>query len=458
MKLAGWGRYPVLDCRLEPLRRVEDLPGLLHRGQTLIARGNGRAYGDAALNPELTLSMLAMDRMQAFDAETGMLTCEAGVLLADILDTFTPRSWFPPVVPGTKFVTVGGMIAADVHGKNHHCDGSFGAHVEALTLATADGEIRECSRTEHADLFRATLGGMGLTGVILSARFRLKPIETAFVLEETLAARDLDETMALFEASRDWPYSVAWIDCLARGAKLGRSLLTRGAFMDRNALPSRLADDPLRRPRAGTLRVPVDAPAALLNRTSVGVFNVLYYRRGRARVGARPLHFDPFFFPLDRVASWNRLYGRKGFVQYQCVLPKVESPAGLAALLERISMRGVSPSRSPAEGSAASGQAPFLVVLKLFGPGGEGLMSFPMEGYTLALDFPLRQDTPALLDALDEITHRHGGRVYLAKDACCTPERVREGYPRHTAFEAVRAEAAGTAPQFVSELSRRLAL
>jgi FAD/FMN-containing dehydrogenase len=292
MELSGWGRYPVLDCQVARLRRSDELGDLLARNRTLIARGNGRSYGDAALNPGLTLSMLAMDRLQAFDPDTGLLTCQAGVRLSDILATFVPRGWFPAVVPGTELVTVGGMIAADVHGKNHHCDGSFGAHVEALTLATADGEIRECSRTEHADLFRATLGGMGLTGVILSARFRLKPIETAFVLEETLAARDLDETMALFEASRDWPYSVAWIDCLARGAKLGRSLLTRGAFMDRNALPSRLADDPLRRPRAGTLRVPVDAPAALLNRTSIGVFNVLYYRRGRARVGARPLHFD----------------------------------------------------------------------------------------------------------------------------------------------------------------------
>ena len=443
MKLSGWGRYPVLDCRLETLRRCEDLPGLLHRGATLIPRGNGRSYGDAALNPELTLSMLGLDRLQAFDTATGTLTCEAGVLIADLLDTFMPRGWFPPVVPGTKFVTVGGMIAADVHGKNHHRDGSFGAHVEALTLATADGEVRECSRTDSPELFRATLGGMGLTGVILSARFRLKPIETAFVLAETLAARDLDATLALFEASHDWPYSVAWIDCLARGAKLGRTLLTRGAFIARSALPARLADDPLRRPRAGRLTVPVDAPSCLLNRASIRAFNTLYYRWGRARTGTRAVHFDPFFFPLDRIAAWNRLYGRSGFVQYQCVLPEADSAPGLTALLSRI---------------AASGQGSFLAVLKRFGPAGEGLMSFPMQGYTLALDFPLRPDTRALLATLDAITHRHGGRVYLAKDACCTPERVREGYPRCAAFEAIRAEAAGAAPRFVSALSRRLGL
>ena len=443
MMLSGWGRYPVVDCRLQSLRRCEDLPGLIRRSTTLIARGDGRSYGDAALNPDLTLSMLAMDRMQAFDTGTGRLSCEAGVRLVDVLETFVPRGWFPPVVPGTKFVTVGGMIAADVHGKNHHRDGTFGAHVESLTLATADGGIRECSRTENAGLFRATLGGMGLTGVILSARFRLRPVETAFVMEETLVARDLDEALALFEASCAWPCSVAWIDCLARGAKLGRAVVTRGAFMERGALPPRLAIDPLRPATVGRLTVPADAPAALLNRALIGAFNALYYRAGRARGEARPVHFDSFFFPLDRIAAWNRLYGRRGFTQYQCVLPRAESPAGLAALLAR---------------TAAAGQGSFLAVLKLFGPGGDGLLSFPMEGYTLALDFPLRAGTQALLDELDAITHRHGGRVYLAKDSRCAPERIREGYSSCGAFEAVRAEAAGSPPRFASALSQRLAL
>lgn len=443
MKLSGWGRFPVIDCRMESLRRREDLRALLDSDTTLIARGNGRSYGDAALNADLTLSMLAMNRMRAFDAKTGLLTCEAGVLLDDILGTFVPRGWFPPVVPGTKLVTVGGMIAADVHGKNHHRDGSFGAYVESLTLAAADGEVRECSRTENAALFRATVGGMGLTGVILSASFRLRPIETAFVMEETLAARDLDGAMALFEASGDWPYSVAWVDCLARGAKLGRALVMRGRFMERGSLPARLTRAPLPPAPASKLKVPVDAPSALFNRMSIGLFNELYYRRGWARSGARPVHFDRFFFPLDRFEAWNRLYGRRGLVQYQCVLPKGESATGLAALLERI---------------AKAGRGSFLAVLKLLGPGGDGLMSFPMEGYTLALDFPIRPGTLELLAALDVITHEHGGRVYLAKDACCAPERVRQGYPDSSAFSSVRAEAAGDAPKFASELSRRLGL
>ena len=443
MKLSGWGRHPVLDCRVERLRDGEALPALLRRGDTLIARGNGRSYGDAALNPDLTLCMLGMDRMQAFDAGTGLLTCEAGVLLADILDTFAPRGWFPPVMPGTRFVTVGGMIAADVHGKNHHRDGTFGAHIESLVLATADGEVRTCGRAEHASLFHATVGGMGLTGVILSASFRLQPIETTFLMEETLAAPDLDEALALFEASQEWPYSAAWIDCLARGAKLGRAVMARGAFMDRAALPPRLASDPLRPARAGKLAVPIDAPSVLLNRFSIGLFNELHYRRGRACAGARLVHFDPFFFPLDRIQAWNRLYGRRGFVQHQCVLPKGEGLAGIAALLER---------------TAAAGQGSFLAVLKLFGPAGDGLMSFPMEGYTLALDFPMRNGALALLEELDKIVLRHGGRIYLAKDARCAPERMREGYPRLDAFKAVRAEAAGAPPKFASALSRRLAL
>ena len=442
MKLSGWGRYPVVDCRVERFGRQRDLPDLLHGAPTLIARGNGRSYGDAAVNADLTLSMLGADRILAFDAETGLLTCEAGVLVDDILRTFVPRGWFPPVVPGTRFVTVGGLIAADVHGKNHHHAGTFGAHVDSLTLAVADGAVLECSRTANADLLRATIGGMGLTGVILSATFRMLPIETAYVLQEVLPAADLDETMALFEASRDWPYSVAWLDTLARGRSLGRALVMRGRPLARHALPAPLARDPLRTVSGGLFTVPCDAPSRLLNRVSIGIFNALYYQLGRARGAARPVHYAPFFFPLDGIGAWNRLYGRRGFVQYQCVLPKTES-RGITALLARI---------------ADAGQSSFLAVLKLLGPGRAGMLSFPMEGYTLALDFPLRDGTLELLDALDAITHAHGGRVYLAKDACCTPERVRRGYPEWEAFSAVRAGAGGPEPRFASGLSRRLGL
>ena len=442
MKLAGWGRHPMLDCRVETLRRFEHLPELLQCGESLIPRGNGRSYGDAALNPGLTLSMRAMNRMEAFDERTGLLTCEAGVLLADILSTFVPRGWFPPVVPGTQFVTLGGMIAADIHGKNHHRDGSFGAHVESLTLATADGEVRMCSRMQHGDLFRATLGGMGLTGVILSASFRLQPIETAFLMAETRAAPNLYETLALFEASRDWPYSVAWVDGLAQGAALGRSLMHRGRFLTAGELPKAWAEKPLHFPAPGSLKVPMDAPFALLARTPVRLFNA--FRYWWAAGDAQPVALQPFFFPLDRIEAWNRLYGPKGFVQHQCTLPKSEAPAGIAALLAR---------------AAAWRPGPFLATLKLFGPGGDGLLSFPMEnGCTLALDLPMNGATPTLLRELDAIVLRYGGRIYLAKDASASPQLVREGYPSRERFETIRAEAAGEPPRFASALSRRLAL
>src|SRR5487761_1374278 len=236
MMLAGWGRYPRTECRLIAASSRRDALAVVTGQPSLIARGNGRAYGDAALNPEATLDLRQCDRVLAFNDATGMLEAEAGVMLADILDLFVPRGWFPPVTPGTKFVTLGGMLAADVHGKNHHKAGTIGDHVESLDLALADGRIVRCARDENAELFAATLGGMGLTGTILSVQLKLQPIETAYIRQETLRARDLDETMALFEASRDWTYSVAWIDCLARENELGRALLYRGEHARRDEL------------------------------------------------------------------------------------------------------------------------------------------------------------------------------------------------------------------------------
>lgn len=279
--------------------------------------------------------------------------------------------------------------------------------------------------------------------VILSAGFRLKRIETAFVLEERVAARDLDETMTLFEASGSWPYKVAWIDCLARETKQGRSLVIRGKFMERSDLSPQRALDPLRQATARQFTVPVYAPPVLPNRALIRVFNAWYYSRGAKPSSPTPIHFDRFFFPLDRLQKWNRLYGRHEFVQYQCVLPKGESSTGIQALLDRVFVaRHVSP----------------FAVLKIFGPAGEGLLSFPMEGYTLTLDFPMRNGTGPLLTTLDETVHRYGGRVYLAKDACCTPERVRQAYPQYKTFNTIRTKAAGPAPKFASGLSRRLAL
>src|SRR5690348_10563539 len=260
MTLSGWGRYPRADCHVVRARGVDEVVAAVASSASLIARGNGRAYGDAALNPLSTLMLSASNRLIAFDPASGDLTCEAGVLLSDILDVYVPRGWFPPVTPGTKFVTVGGMIAADVHGKNHHAAGSFGDHVRRMTVALADGRVVSCSPSENGELFSATRGGMGLTGVILDASFRLRPIETAYIRRETLRVGDLDEAMSAFEASRDWTYSVAWIDCLARGATMGRSLLFRGEHASADELPTEQRTSPLvQRPRRSR-RVPIDFP------------------------------------------------------------------------------------------------------------------------------------------------------------------------------------------------------
>ncbi|HZH25742.1 MAG TPA: FAD-binding oxidoreductase [Azospirillaceae bacterium] len=439
MRLSGWGRFPRIECRTVTARTTEDAVRAVGGAHGLIARGNGRSYGDAALNPHRTLCMRGMDRMLAFDPETGVLTCEAGVLLADILDVFVPRGWFPPVTPGTKLVTVGGMIAADVHGKNHHKAGSFGDHVVGLDLLMADGRIVTCGPDQRPDLFHATRGGMGLTGVILRASVRLIPIETAYIRQETLRANDLDEIMGLFEASAGWTYSVAWIDCLARGARLGRSVLYRGEHARADDLPPDMRADPMSVKRKRSLTVPLDLPGFTLNRWTVGAFNELYWRRGVPRETL--VDYDTFFYPLDAILEWNRIYGRSGFVQYQCVLPKAASAAGLRSLLQTI---------------AAAGNASFLAVLKLFGSQ-EGMMSFPMEGYTLALDFPASSATMGLLLDLDAIVADHGGRLYLAKDARMGASMLRRGYPAIDRFQALRA-AAGLDQVFRSAQSERLGL
>jgi FAD/FMN-containing dehydrogenase len=437
MNLAGWGRYPILSGRL---LRPRDCAAAVAAAEVggLIARGNGRAYGDAAINRETTLSMLDCDRILAFSPEDGRLTCEAGTLLSDIIALFVPKGWFPPVTPGTKFVTVGGMVAADVHGKNHHKVGSFGHHVESFDLATGAG-VFFCSPSENADLFAATLGGMGLTGVILRVTFRLMPIETAFIRQETVRARNLDAAMSLFEESLDWTYSVAWIDCLARGDSLGRSLLYRGEHARLDELPADLRAAPLYPPAKRKLSVPLDLPSWTLNRYSVGLFNALYY--GKGKPGTALIDYDTFFYPLDAILNWNRIYGGAGFTQYQCVLPKAASPAGLRLLLDRI---------------ARSGGGSFLAVLKLFGPQ-DGMMSFPMDGYTLALDFPASAATFNLLNELDAIVSDHGGRLYLAKDARAGAATIQRGYPALDHFRAIRG---GVAAQdcFFSLQSRRLAL
>lgn len=417
--LAGWGNYPRITTRLRRARGAAEMQAAIAAHANLIGRGNGRAYGDSALNPELVLSLLPSDRILDFDPVAGWLECESGLLLADIIDLFLPRGWFPPVTPGSKFVSVGGMIAADVHGKNHHGAGSFGAHVSHMMVALADGRVLRCSAGENADLFAATIGGMGLTGIIISARFRLMRVESAYIRQDTRRAGSLDEAMALLEQSGQARYSVGWIDCLAGGAAMGRSLIYFGDHARPDQLTPEQRVAPLQAPSRRKKRIPIDLPSVTLNRWSVRAFNEIYYRA--AREGQEICDYDSYFYPLDAILEWNRIYGRPGFVQYQCVLPKSSSREGLRSLLRAI---------------AASGQGSFLAVLKLFGPQ-SGLLSFPMEGFTLALDFCANPTSLALLAELDRITLAHAGRLYLAKDACSGPEMLRF-YPGLEEFRAIR--------------------
>lgn len=440
MRLEGWGRFPRYDARVSAPRSEKDIRDHLAAG-TVIARGNGRAYGDSAINTGNTLSMRHFNRMLAFDPETGQLTVEAGVLLADVIKVFLPRGRFPSVTPGTKFVTIGGMIAADVHGKNHHKHGSFGSFVDWIDVLGADGEIKRCSSNERLDLFEWTVGGMGLTGVILRAAFRLRPVATGWIKQNMIPAPDLDAAMESFEKAQDATYSVAWIDCLSTGSALGRSLVMLGEHAELIDLPADKRSAPYTIPNKRKRSVPFDVPSFALNSMTVRAFNTLYYWNGARNAGDSMVDWDSYFYPLDAILGWNRIYGRKGFAQFQCVLPLNSSKAGLQELLRATSK---------------AGQGSFLAVLKRFGAQ-DSRFSFPMEGYTLALDFPINRKTLALMDQLDRITIEHGGRFYLAKDSRMTAETLRQSDSRTQKFMQMR-DASGSRTRFASEQSKRLEL
>ena len=437
--LSGWGRYPRIEGRRIPVRDEDGLRAAIADGP-VIARGNGRSYGDAAAQVAGTLDMRRMNRMLDFDADTGVLTAEAGVILGDVIAAFLPRGWFPPVTPGTKLVTLGGMIAADVHGKNHRRDGTIGRHVVWVEVMGADGALRRASRSENPDLFAATIGGMGLTGVILRCALQLAPVQTGWIRQEMIPTPDLDAAMEVFERDAA-QYAVAWFDCLATGADLGRSLVILGDHAEPSALPANRRTEPFDVPVRKARRVPVDAPGFALNKYTLRAFNALYYRVNAGKAGRSVVDWDSYFYPLDAVHEWNRIYGQRGFAQYQVVLPLEASRDGLRALLDAI---------------AAAQQGSFLAVLKRLGPE-EGQFSFPMEGYTLALDFPVSPAALRLLDRLDAITLDHGGRYYLAKDSRVPAEVLHKADPRAGEFARAR-QAAGYAGVFASAQSERLKL
>lgn len=443
--LAGWGRHPVQDCVLqhsEAARQARDCVAAEDIG-TVVPRGMGRSYGDSALNAGGAVADLSgMNCFRAFDEGTGLLACEAGVSFAQIIEHFLPRGWFLPTTPGTKYVTVGGAIAADIHGKNHHRVGSFGEFVQDFELLTASGQAVSCSRNDNAELFFATLGGMGLTGIILSARIRLVRVESAYLAVDYKQTSSFSHTLDLFEAGdAAYEHSVAWVDCLASGASLGRGVVMQANHAAVSELPESVRSWPLELPQKRRVCVPFVPPCTPLTRWTVRAFNAWFYRKHADE--RRIVDIDSFFYPLDAIDHWNRLYGPRGFVQYQAFFPRAHSRAGLAELLASV---------------AASGAASFLAVLKSCGKSDGGLLSYLEPGHTLAIDMPFNpRTTPRLCRQFDEILLRHGGRLYLAKDAVTDAETFAKMYPRLAEFQRVKRQ---VDPQgrFSSSQARRLGI
>jgi decaprenylphospho-beta-D-ribofuranose 2-oxidase len=422
--IAGWGGVPREPCRVAHPADAAAVAAAAAADAPLIARGLGRAYGDSALNPQGTVAQSdRLDRFRSFDPATGMLECESGVSFADVIDCFLPRGWFLPTTPGTKFVTVGGAIAADIHGKNHHRVGSFGNFVDEITMVVGDGSVVRCSRSHDPELFFATLGGMGLTGMILAARFRLVPVETAWITVRHRRTANLDDTLTVFhESDASCEHSVAWIDCMARGERLGRSVVMQGNHATLADLDSRQRIAPLELPHKRTKTVPFTPPVSLLSPLTVRAFNGVFYAAHGDE--EKLVDLDAFFYPLDAVLHWNRVYGPRGFVQYQAFFPRESSAVGLRRLLDCV---------------AAAGAASFLAVLKSCGAANGGVLSYLEPGHTLALDMPYHPArTPALCRQLDRILLDHGGRLYLAKDAMTDAETFGAMYPRLKEFQAIK--------------------
>ncbi len=415
MIISGWGQYPKKDADIAQLQHPHQLAELssLPPKESIVARGKGRSYGDSAL-ANTCIDTTHYNYYISFDENTGLLNCTAGVTLKDIIDTFLPRGWFLAVAPGTQYVTVGGAIASDVHGKNHHRDGCFSRYVRQIKLHLGEDRHILCSEQENTELFHATCGGMGLTGVITSATIQLKRVESAFINETVVRTRDLDETLERFERHASSTYSVAWIDCLARKQALGRSIITLGEHATSGSL---------NHPKQNQLHTPFNFPSIALNKLSIKCFNELYYRKAPSQEITRSRPLKSYFFPLDSITDWNRIYGARGFCQFQCAIPKADGALAIKKLLSAIT-----------DCQSAS----FLAVLKSLGKENGNPLSFPLEGYTLALDFAATIENIELLHKLNTMTSDLGGKVYLTKDSTLTPTLFREMYPKASELEKLR--------------------
>ncbi len=422
MRITNWNNYPIVDAEIFSFNSIKEH---LKEKKSFIVRGMGRSYGDASLY-SLIVDGIKNNHFLDFNERTGLLTCEGGVSLEEILSIFIPRGWFLPVTPGTKFITVAGAISSDVHGKNHHIEGSFCKHVVWMEILLPNGKIVECSPTKNVELFRAICGGMGLCGIILKASFYLKKIETAYIKQTTYKASNIEELLKLFEITKNSTYTVAWMDCLSKNKKLGRGILFTGEHATIEDLQNtKYKNYPLNISKKFKVHIPFYFPSFILNSLTVKIFNFFVYHSHWKKVKQSIVDYDKFFYPLDSIYHWNRIYGQNGFVQYQFVLPKDRGLEGTIKIIEEISKNNM--------GS-------FLVVFKLFGnpdkikqKGSKKIiqfpLSFPYEGYTLAIDFKMDKKLPEFLNTLDSIVKEYKGRLYLAKDARMSKEFFYNTYP-----------------------------
>lgn len=434
-ELANWGNYPKLKGEVLYFKNTEELLSIVKSSEKLAVRGAGLSYGDASLYKKV-VSTEFFNKILAFDKENGTITIESGVTLDQLLRHTVPQGWFLYVTPGTKFITVGGAIGGDIHGKNHHLEGSFCNYVISMDVMLCDGTIISCNRESNAHIFHAACGGIGLGGIVIRATIKLKRISTSFIKQENIIVHNLDHMMQLLEEKKSSTYVVAWIDCLTNPKKIGKGVLMLGEHAELHETDS---GNPLKIHRDPIFNIPFSLPFNILNRYLVKVFNLLYFNKHKLSKKKFITHYDSFFYPLDSIKNWNRLYGKDGFLQYQFVLPTETSMRGLREILKRI---------------VQSQQASLLAVLKTLGES-ENLISFPMPGATLALDFPVNDRVLTLLNELDKIINDLGGRVYLVKDARMESEFFHHSYPNLDKFKQIINQI-DPDNKFTSSLARRL--
>ena len=431
MKIHGWGHYSEVDAHILKPTKANDLNKLIKENNKIIARGLGRSYGDSA-NSNVVLDTTPLNSVIKFDSESGVILCESGVSIKEINEIIIPRGWFVPVTSGSSYVTLGGAIASDIHGKNHHLDGAFSDHILSANLMLGDGEILTMSNSINSDLFQATCGGMGLTGIIISASIKLKPISSNLIKQTTIKNNSLEELFNQFKINFSSPYSVAWLDCSNKSKSI-KSLLFLGEHLKNGELICRT-----KKPKY----IPVKFCSMFLNKHLIKIFNNAYYFKNLKKTQTTIVSLENYFYPLDSLMDWNFLYGEKGFIQYQFVIPKKNGIQILKKILDIINEHD---------------QTPFLAVLKMLGSQNKNYLSFPIEGYTLALDFKADHGLLNLISSLDKVIAHSNGRIYLTKDAIMSKEIFRECYPKWEEFEKIRKKYKAVG-KFMSHQSLRLGL